>query len=147
MQNTFDIKIAGSNADIRRCYTVMAELRPHLTADEFLAQVKKQQEAGFRLVYLFNDEVLAAAGIRIGDWLAGGRYLEIEDLVTSENARSKGYGGRLFDWIADRARAEGCEHIRLVSKVTRHDAHRFYLNKRMNIEAYYFSVDLNTFVQ
>ena len=146
MKNTVEIKIAKSDADIRRCYPVMAELRPHLASDEFLVQVKKQQEAGFRLVYLSNGEISAVAGIRIGDWLAGGKYLEIEDLVTSENARAKGYGGRLFDWIADLARAEGCEHIRLVSKVTRHNAHRFYLNKRMNIEAYYFSMELNSFV-
>jgi GNAT superfamily N-acetyltransferase len=122
----------------------MAQLRPHLGPDEFLAQVKRQAAAwGFQLVYLADrGEVLAAAGIRTGEWLAGGKYLEIEDLVTSENARSTGHGGRLFDRIVEMAKTEGCAEIRLVSNVTRYGAHRFYLNKRMKIQAYYFSMEL-----
>lgn len=138
------IKIANTDSEIHRCYPVMAQLRPHLGPDEFLVQVKRQgEDEGFRLVYLAEaEDVLAVGGIRIGEWLAGGKYLEIEDLVTAETARSSGHGGRLFDWIVDYARAEGCDQLRLVSAVTRHDAHRFYLNKRMKILAYYFSMDL-----
>jgi GNAT superfamily N-acetyltransferase len=122
----------------------MVQLRPHLSSDQFVAQVKRQGvEAGFTLVYLAEgDDVLAVGGIRTGEWLAGGKYLEIEDLVTADGARSEGHGGQLFDWIADHARAEGCDQLRLVSAVTRHDAHRFYLNKRMKIQAYYFSMEL-----
>ncbi|MEP7148953.1 MAG: GNAT family N-acetyltransferase, partial [Acidobacteriota bacterium] len=56
--------------------------------------------------------------------------------------RSKGYGGELFDWIVDLARAENCDHVRLLSGVQRFDAHRFYLMKRMNIEAHYFTLSL-----
>jgi GNAT superfamily N-acetyltransferase len=141
---SFDIKIAKTNDEIRRCYPVVAHLRPHLGPDEFLLQVKRQAaDLGFQLVYLAEQgEVLAAAGIRIGEWLAGGKYLEIEDLVTSENTRSAGHGGRLFDWIVEMAKTGGCNEIRLVSNVTRYGAHRFYLNKRMKIQAYYFSMDV-----
>ena len=141
---SFKIKIARTDLEILACYPVMAQLRPHLGLDEFLARVRRQDaDRGFRLIYLAErGEVLAVAGIRIGEWLAGGKYLEIEDLVTNENARSAGHGGRLFDWIVDFAKAEGCSGIRLVSNVTRYGAHRFYLNKRMKIEAYYFSMEL-----
>jgi GNAT superfamily N-acetyltransferase len=140
----FIIKIAKTDEDIQRCYPVMSQLRPHLGPEEFLLQVKRQAaDLGFQLVYLAEGgEVLAVAGIRIGEWLAGGKYLEIEDLVTSENARSAGNGGRLFDWIVDMARGEGCSEVRLVSNVTRYGAHRFYLNKRMKIQAHYFSMEL-----
>ena len=141
---SFNIKFAKTDTDIRRCYPVMALLRPHLGPDEFLAQVKRQAaDLGFQLIYLAErGDVLAAAGIRIGEWLSGGKYLEIEDLVTSENARSSGHGGRLFDWIVEMSKTEGCAEVRLVSNVTRYDAHRFYLNKRMKIQAYYFSMEL-----
>jgi GNAT superfamily N-acetyltransferase len=140
----FEIKTARTDLEILACYPVMSQLRPHLAPDEFLAQVKRQvADLGFQLVYLAEqDEVLGVAGIRTGEWLAGGKYLEIEDLVTSENARSAGHGGRLFDSILDTAQGEGCGEVRLVSNVTRYDAHRFYLNKRMKIQAYYFSMDL-----
>ena len=143
MQNSPEIKIAQTDDEIRRCYPVMAQLRPHLNEQNFLVQVRKQQTgAGFQLVYLSDGDVLAVAGIRVGEWLAGGKYLEIEDLVTSENARSAGHGGRLFDRIAEMAEAEGCAELRLVSNVTRYAAHRFYLNKRMRIQAHYFSMEL-----
>lgn len=121
----------------------MAQLRPHLSESEFVARVKHQaSENGFKLAYLANGDILAVAGIRIGEWLAGDKYLEIEDIVTSEDARSEGHGGRLFDLVVDLAKAEGCAELRLVSNVTRYDAHRFYLNKRMKIRAYYFSMEL-----
>ena len=121
----------------------MAELRPHIKRSEFMSTVKRLAEiAGYRLAYLTDGGVKAVAGFRISEWLAGGKYLEIEDLVAISGERSKGYGGELFDWLVKYAEENGCNQIRLVSRVTRFDAHRFYLNKRMIIEAYYFSRQL-----
>ncbi len=138
------IKLAETDDEIERCFPVMSELRPHLREDEFLECVKRQREqSGFQLVYLSVDgEVKAVAGIRIAEWLAGGKALEIEDLVAAEGERSKGYGGELFDWIVGYAKQNACDQIKLVSHVTRFGAHRFYLNKRMIIEAHYFSMPL-----
>lgn len=140
------IGIAQTDEEIERCYPVMAELRPHLAPAEFLVRVKRQmKENGFRLVYLVEtQQVKAVGGYRIAEWLAGGKYLEIEDLVAKTGERSKGYGGRLFDWLVEHATEQGCDQLRLVSHVNRFDAHRFYLNRRMNIEAHYFSMRLNS---
>jgi GNAT superfamily N-acetyltransferase len=74
--------------------------------------------------------------------LAGGKYLEIEDLVANSKQRSKGYGGELFDWLVQHAKENNCLQLRLVSRVSRPDAHRFYLRKGMSLEAYYFSMNL-----
>jgi ribosomal protein S18 acetylase RimI-like enzyme len=121
----------------------MAELRPHIQSDEFLPVVKRLNEiAGFQLAYLVDDEIKAVAGFRISDWLAGGKYLEIEDLVSKSSERSKGYGGKLFDWLVEHAKENDCQHVRLVSRVSRLAAHRFYLRKGMNLEAHYFSMNL-----
>ena len=137
------ISIAQTDEEIKNCYAVMAELRPHVLPDEFLPQVKRQIEiAGYQLAFLTDKEVKAVAGFRISEWLAGGKYLEIEDLVSKTEERSKGYGGQLFDWLIERAKENDCDQIRLVSRVTRFSAHRFYLRKRMNIEAHYFSMNL-----
>ena len=100
------------------------------------------EDFDFRLVYLREKDIKAVAGIRISEWLAGGKYLDIEDLVSKDGERSKGFGGELFDWIINYARQENCEQVRLLSHVKRHDAHRFYLHKRMIIEAHYFSLKL-----
>lgn len=138
------IAFAESEAEIADCYPVMKELRPHLSLADFIAQVKRQTENfNFKLVYLADDEIKAVGGLRISEWLAGGKYLEIEDLVSKENERSRGYGGVLFDWILNYAKSENCHQIKLVSHVKRFAAHRFYLNKRMIIEAHYFSLKLD----
>ena len=136
------IKIAETDDEIRNCYAVIKELRPHLSGEEFAEQVKRQMEnSNFQLVYLADsEEIKAVGGIRVAEWLAGGKSLEIEDLVSKENERSKGFGGELFDWIVDYAKRENCAQVRLVSHVTRYGAHRFYLKKKMNIEAHYFSL-------
>jgi GNAT superfamily N-acetyltransferase len=122
----------------------MAELRPHIQSDEFRPVVKRLTEiAGFQLAYLVDDEIKAVAGFRISEWLAGGKYLEIEDLVSKGSERSKGYGGELFDWLVEHAKENDCQQLRLVSRVNRLAAHRFYLRKGMNLEAHYFSMNLN----
>lgn len=136
------IKIAETDDEIRNCYAVMAELRPQFQPDEFLEQIKRQMETEFRLVYLEDGGVKAVGSYRIGEWLASRKYLEIEDLVAKSGERSKGYGSELFDWFVDFARQEKCSQIKLVSHVKRLDAHRFYLNKKMIIEAHYFSMAL-----
>lgn len=122
----------------------MAELRPHFTdEDAFVEQVNRQSKNDkFQLVFLDDSGIKAVGGIRIGEWLARGKYLEIEDLVTASGSRSKNYGGQLFDWIEDYARRENCFEIKLVSHVTRYAAHKFYLNKRMIIDAHFFSKEL-----
>lgn len=137
------IIVAQSDQQILDCYSVMAELRPHIQPDEFVPVVKRLAEiAGLKLACLNDCEIKAVAGFRISEWLAGGKYLEIEDLVAKSSERSKGYGGELFDWLVEHARENNCAQVRLVSRVTRLDAHRFYLRKGMNLEAHYFSMDL-----
>lgn len=138
------IKIAETDEEIRKCFPVMAELRPHFASEnEFVEQVKRQSENhDFKLVFLEDGNVKAVGGIRIGEWLARGKYLEIEDLVTLSDSRSKNYGGQLFDWIEDFARRENCVEIKLVSHVTRYAAHKFYLRKGMIIDAHFFSKEI-----
>jgi len=140
---TNKISLAESDEEILNCFSVMAELRPHVKPNEFLPTIKRLSEiANFQMAYLSHGEVKAVAGFRVSEWLAGGKYLEIEDLAAKSGERSKGYGGKLFDWLVAYAKSENCRHIKLVSNVTRFGAHHFYLRKRMNIGAYYFTLDL-----
>ena len=139
-----EIKIAETDEEIERCYPVMSELRPHIAEEDFLPQVLRQMNAsGFRLVYLTDGaDVKAVGGFRVAEWLARGKSLDLEDLVATEQDRSKGYGGKLFDWIVEHAKENDCNEVRLVSHVTRFRAHRFYLNKGMIIDAHFFSMPL-----
>ena len=139
-----EISLADTPDKIAATWPVMRELRPHLDAEAYLAQILRlQAEQGFKLARMSVDgNVVAVAGLRFGEWLHGGRYLEIEDFVTGEEWRSQGHGGEFFDWIVALARDAGCRHLRLLSGTHREKAHRFYRRKGMSLEAYYFSLDL-----
>jgi GNAT superfamily N-acetyltransferase len=141
---TTDIALAETPEDIAATWPVMRQLRPHLDAATYLAAVLRlRAERDFRLARMrVNGEVVAVAGLRFGEWLHGGAYLEIEDFVTGEACRSLGHGGAFFDWIVAFGREAGCRHLRLLSGVQREAAHRFYRRKGMSLDAYYFTLDL-----
>ena len=137
------IALAGTEADIARCYPVMAELRPHLSAAEFAARVRKQQATGFQLAYLEESgEVRAVTGFRYLETLAWGKILYVDDLVAAEATRSRGHGGKLFDWLVAQAKQNNCDALHLDSGVQRFGAHRFYLTRRMDIIALHFALKL-----
>ncbi|MDT7806878.1 MAG: hypothetical protein QOJ70_691 [Acidobacteriota bacterium] len=138
-----NIFLAEGDDEIRDCYQVMAELRPHVEADEFLLRVRRLMKiAGYKLACLVDGEVKAVAGVRISECLAWGKFLYVDDLVSKSDERSKGYGGELFDWLIEYAKDEGCDQFHLDSGVHRFAAHRFYLNKRMAIECHHFGLKL-----
>ena len=144
---TKNVFLAKGDLEIQRCYPVIAELRPHVQADEFLPRVRRQQQlANYELAYVTDGgadgAVKAVAGFRISECLAWGKFLYVDDLVSKSDERSKGYGGVLLDWLIEYAKKNGCDQFHLDSAVHRFAAHRFYLNKRMAIEGHHFGLKL-----
>ena len=138
------IGIAQTAEDIRRCFPVMRELRPHFDdVDKFVERVERQQQEGYLLAFVEADgEVRAVAGYRFLESLFSGKFLYVDDLVTRSTDRSSGFGGQLLDWLIEQARAHGCEQLELDSGVQRFDAHRFYFAQRMKISSYHFAINL-----
>jgi GNAT superfamily N-acetyltransferase len=133
------IRIAATDTEIRSCFAVMSQLRSHLAEPDFVRRIRQQQEGGYTLVFLAEqEEIRAAAGFRILENLASGRVLYVDDLVTDAQRRSGGHGGTLFDWLLAHAREQGCDTLELDSGVQRFDAHRFYLLRRMSISSHHF---------
>jgi GNAT superfamily N-acetyltransferase len=138
------IFFAQTEADIRRCHAVMQELRPHLDEESFVQQVLRQQQAGFVLAGLaWEGVVRAVTGYRIQEMLAHGRILYVDDLVTAEKERSRGWGEQLFQWLLQQAKAAGCAQLQLDSGTFRHGAHRFYFRQGMHISSYHFGMKLS----
>ena len=137
------IALATTREDLRRCFPVMAELRPHLTEVDFIARVARQQKDGYRLAFLTDKRtVKAVAGYRFSESLSWGKFMYVDDLVTVEKFRSQGHGQRLFRWLVNEAKARHCGQLHLDSGVHRFGAHRFYLASRMDIIAHHFALKL-----
>lgn len=128
-------------------YPAALELRPHLSSLEaFVKQVNQEQRPeGYRLVGSFEEgieDAAAIAGFRAGHMLSRGHYLYVDDLSTRAAFRRRGHAASLMQWLVGEACRLGCARLHLDSGVHRHDAHRLYLNQRMDITAYHFYKDL-----
>lgn len=134
----FTITFAGNDGDIGASFPVMQELRTQYTdLGAYRDQIRRQMEDGYNLALLwFNGEVAGCAGFRVHETLSRGKYMYVEDLVTSAKQRSHGFGDKLFDWLQGQARERGCAQMEIISGVQRGDAHRFYHRKRMTIKAF-----------
>lgn len=137
-------RLARTDEDIRRCFPVIAELRPQLQAQEFVKLVRGMEAEGFRLAFIeVGQEVVAAAGFRIFTSLFMGRNLYVDDLVTAGEHRSAGHGKVMLDWLRGVAKEAGCAWLHLDSGTQRHRAHRFYFAQGMSITSFHFSQKLN----
>jgi GNAT superfamily N-acetyltransferase len=137
------IQLAASDTQISKCFDVLNQLRPHLQRPEFLAQIQRQQQSGYQLALLEQDnQVVAVAGFSMGECLAWGKFMYIYDLVVAKTMRSQGYGQQLLEWLIELAKSYNCQQMHLDSGVQRHGAHRFYLQQRMNITSHHFVLEL-----
>src|SRR5580765_6357503 len=137
------IRLAEGREEIARCFVVMKQLRPKLGAEEFTARVELQQNEGYRLAYLEHEgAVVAVAGFRLMNMLWSGRMMYIDDLVTDEAMRSRGFGERMIAWLVERARREGCETFALDSGTHRQAAHAFYFRQGLRISDFHFQMPL-----
>lgn len=141
---TENIAKAETSDQIRSCYKVMRQLRPHLAEeDAFVEQVLRQIAEGYHMVYAHEEgEVKAVTGFRFLEFLAWGKVLYIDDLITDAEARRSGHGGKLLAWVIEQAKKRKCDQVHLDSGPQRHDAHRLYLNHGFKIIGYHFALDL-----
>lgn len=131
---------------VAACLPVLRELRPQLgTAADVVAQLARQAADGYHLLAAVgpDEEILALAGWRFMENTIHGRFLYVDDLVTTAGARGSGLGATLLDVLAERGRAAGCARLTLDSGVTNSAAHRFYFRQRLTVGALHFGRDLD----
>ncbi len=100
--------------------------------------------AGYRLLGAFTsdrEQAVAVAGFRVGDSLAWGHYLYVDDLSSAPDARRQGHAGALLDWLIEEGRRLGCGQLHLDSGVgsERFDAHRLYHDHGLAIYSHHFA--------
>lgn len=127
-------------------HAAMLGLRPAFADREgFVAFVDGVlRPEGYRIAGAFEDggeDAAAVAGFRAGHNLAWGHHVYVDDLSTAPDARRRGHGRALLDWVLDEARRLGCDQLHLDSAVglERADAHRLYLNAGFVIASHHFA--------
>jgi GNAT superfamily N-acetyltransferase len=139
-----DVYIATSDEDIAACFEVMHDLRPHIGQHEFVERIRSQQQQGYHLAFIRDESgPVAAAGYRYITNLAWGHFMYVDDLVTSDRARSRGYGAALLSWLHEEARRHDCGELHLDTGTWRGGAQRFYKREGMELTSYHFASKLD----
>lgn len=143
LENT-EIQLATDSQQIRSCYKIMQQLRPHLTSpQQFVEQVQRQIHEGYHLAYIENHgEVRALAGFRFLEFLAWGKVIYIDDLVSDIATRRNGYGTKMLKWVINEAKKGQCDQVHLDSGPQRHEAHGLYLNHGFKIIGHHLAFNL-----
>lgn len=137
------IQIAKTNTDFLKCFEAVKALRPHLTEEKFLDLIPTMTDESYSMIFIEeNGKAASICGFRYLTTLFEGTFIYIDDLSTLPEARGKGFGGALFDYVVEKAKSEGLPAVHLDSGHQRFDAHRLYLNKGMKIVYHHFRLEL-----
>lgn len=138
-----EISLVSNKAGLEKCFDAFLILRPHLELNMFLSQVERQRQQGYQVLALSEEgEVVSVAGFRVAEFLAWEKILYIDDLSTLPEARCRGFAGQLLTWLADYAKANGCQAVHLDTGYGRHDAHRLYLKKGFIMSSHHMVLNL-----
>jgi ribosomal protein S18 acetylase RimI-like enzyme len=125
------MKIVETEQELRACYPVMKELRPHLASeDAFVAQITRMREQHYHILAVWEGEaVVALAGYRYQENTVYGRFLYVDDLVAAERHRSRRWGAQLLAKLTEFAEQAQCVRLVLDTGLTNGLAQRFYFRE------------------
>ena len=134
------MKIVETEQELRACYPVMKELRPHLPSeDAFVAQIMRQYEQHYRILAVWDEgEVVALAGYRYQENTVYGRFLYVDDLIAAEQHRSRRWGALLLAKLTVFAQESQCARLVLDTGLTNVLAQRFYFREGLQITSFHF---------
>lgn len=136
-----DIRHAETTEELRACFTVMQQLRPHLPDEnDFIKKVTRMRSENYALLVLWQEGIpVALAGYRSQENLIYGRFLYVDDLIVTESCRSAGYGALLLQKAEKIAGEKGCDRLVLDTGLDLALAQRFYFRQGMLTGAIGFS--------
>ena len=117
-----------SEAELKEAFAVVRQLHHELEEQRYLHLLSEMVPNGYRMFAVRepSGEVAAVIGVQVLTNLYYERHAYVYDLVVTEGARSKGYGGVLLDHAEELARGDGCRFVALVCGREREEALRFY---------------------
>jgi len=108
------IQLALSDEAVLRCKHILCDLYPHIPQEDeaFLFTIRKLQVEGYNLAYIEKNGTAASlVGFRVGENLAWGKYIFIDELATAPKYRHQGLASAIIDWLADYAKTKKCSKI------------------------------------
>lgn len=139
-----EIRELNSKAEMLENYTLLTEVYPELTIEEYSKELDDMLPHNYGQVAVYEGEnCLGLTGYWIGTKLWCGRYLELDNVVVSKKYRSKGAGKKLFDFMQKKAEEENCNMLALDSYSDNFKAHKFFYGQGFIPRGFHFINILN----
>jgi GNAT superfamily N-acetyltransferase len=140
MQSLVTIKHIETEAELAASFSIMKELRPHLTDQAaYIAQIARQRTQGYRLLAAWRDGVIVGlSGYRLQDNLIYGRFVYVDDLVVTASLHRSGIGESLLQAARQQAANLECRHFVLDTGLHMALAQRFYFRQGLLARGMHF---------
>lgn len=139
-----DLFVVRTKIELEKCFPVMKELRPHLNLTDYLSIYEQSHKSdGYEIVAVEEGgKVLAVMGYRILFDYVRGKHIYIDDLVSTEMARSKGLGAELLKYAEGVAKELDCKSLRLCTGIENERGVKFYEKNGWTKRAYAYTKKL-----
>jgi len=129
--------------ELEVAWELVKQLRIDLAYEAFEDLIYEMRERNYTMFGIFEKEQLVCyAGVLIQTNLYHKRHLFVDELVSDEKMRSRGYGKMMLEYLRDYAKMGMCERIVLSSGFAREDAHRFYEHEGFEKKSFVFVKEL-----
>lgn len=120
------------------------QLRPKIPAP-YDAYMRQMLHEGAYVTFLTEqDQPRACAVWRVHHTTFHGLRFYVDDLVTDEQLRGKGYGKQMLGWLQSRAQEMNADSFDLESGLQRAATHKFYFREGLTIFAFSFAKSIST---
>lgn len=124
-------------------YDVLKHMYDSLSESQYEEIIAKRAEENYRMVGVFdNDKCVCAAGFWIGTRFYSGKFIQLDNLVTLPDYRSKGVGKMIVDYVKKIGKNEDCSRLLVDSYVENFDAHKFFFREGFIIRGYHLNYQL-----
>jgi ribosomal protein S18 acetylase RimI-like enzyme len=138
-KNEFEIRELNSVEEMSEQLLLLKMLTPELTEENLETWLPSMIDKGYRMIGVFEGrKCIALTGIWTGHKLYAGKYLEIDNFVTSAEYRGKGIGKLLTDHVVSIAKKENCSCVMLDAYTSNTEGHRFYMREGFVIKGFHF---------
>jgi len=125
--------------EMMETYEVLLELYPSLSKSAYREELLFMINHNYSQVAVKEgDEWIGVSGVWIGNKLWCGKYLEVDNIVVAEKARSSGAGKLMMDFLHAKAKQLSCNMMALDSYTTNHQAHKFFYNQGFGPKGFHF---------
>lgn len=134
-----EIKILQTKEEMLKNYELLLQVYPTLKKEDYDSELNVMIPNNYGQVCVYiENECVGLTGYWIGSKLWCGKYLELDNVVISEEHRSKGIGKVLFDFMEEMGRKENCTMLALDSYTINFKAHKFFYSQDYAPRGFHF---------